>query len=214
MSNPVVEYTAIMCNILHMSNGDQEVDALPAVLAANFKALRKRRSLTFDDIAAKSGVSKSMLVQIEKGANPSIGTLWKIANAFGCTVSRLIDPPAPVEFQKIKLAEATNLWTDEDASEARLLFGLEGNDLVEFWQWRLAPGAEHTSAAHPTGAKEIVSVLTGSLDIHVAGMRHKLRANETARFEADAEHVYANTSQRPVTFSMVVVEPKTGGDQK
>ncbi len=193
-----------------MSINAQEPDALPAVLAQNFRELRKRRGLTFDDIASASGVSKSMLVQIEKGANPSIGTLCKVANAFGCTVSRLIDPPAPVEFQKTKVSEAPDLWTEDDDGEARLLFGLEGNDLVEFWRWRIEPGAEHASSAHISGAQEIILVTSGCLNITVAGVTHQLRTNESARFAADADHVYANMMKRAAEFVLVVVEPKSG----
>ena len=52
-------------------------------IAANVKAIREKKKLTLDSAAQATGVSRSMLAQIEKGdVNPTISVLWKIANGF------------------------------------------------------------------------------------------------------------------------------------
>lgn len=49
-------------------------------IAARLKEIRTHRSLTLDDTANITGVSKPMLGQIERGQSiPTITTLWKIA---------------------------------------------------------------------------------------------------------------------------------------
>ena len=54
---------------------------LQKMIGANVKAARERRKLTLDAAALLTGVSRSMLAQIEKGdVNPTISVLWKIAN--------------------------------------------------------------------------------------------------------------------------------------
>ena len=41
----------------------------------------KENKLSMDELSRLSGVSKSMLAQIERGdGNPTISTLWKISN--------------------------------------------------------------------------------------------------------------------------------------
>ncbi len=51
------------------------------IIAQNVKKLRKKRKLTLDAASEITGVSRSMLAQIEKGdVNPTISVLWKIAN--------------------------------------------------------------------------------------------------------------------------------------
>ena len=53
------------------------------IIALNAKALREQRRLTLDAAAEATGVSRSMLAQIEKGdVNPTISVLWKIANGY------------------------------------------------------------------------------------------------------------------------------------
>ena len=49
------------------------------VVARNVKSIREHKKLTLDAAAAATGVSRSMLAQIEKGeVNPTISVLWKI----------------------------------------------------------------------------------------------------------------------------------------
>lgn len=66
-----------------MSNMDRitPLENIGHIVAENLKRLREERKLSLDAVAKCSGVSKSMLGQIERGVtNPTISTLWKIAN--------------------------------------------------------------------------------------------------------------------------------------
>ncbi|MBO6205278.1 MAG: helix-turn-helix transcriptional regulator, partial [Selenomonas sp.] len=66
-----------------------------AIIANNIKRLREEQNLSFGQLADRSGVSKVMLSQIEKGeGNPTINTIWKVANGLGVDYSQLIAPPA------------------------------------------------------------------------------------------------------------------------
>ena len=51
-------------------------------IGKNLKRIRKLRGLTIDALATSSGVSKSMISEIERGIrNPSITIIWSLANA-------------------------------------------------------------------------------------------------------------------------------------
>ena len=57
------------------------LNTMNQVVAYNIKALREKNKLSIDELSKLSGVSKSMLAQIERGdGNPTISTLWKISN--------------------------------------------------------------------------------------------------------------------------------------
>ena len=63
-----------------------------AVVAENVKAIRTKKRLTLDAAAALTGVSRSMLAQIEKGeVNPTISVLWKIANGYKVSFTSLVE---------------------------------------------------------------------------------------------------------------------------
>src|SRR5262249_51899158 len=69
---------------------DQEL--ITQAIASNVRAQRAHRGLTLDALAARSGVSRGMLVQVEQGrTNPSVSTLTRIASALGVTVARLVE---------------------------------------------------------------------------------------------------------------------------
>ena len=57
------------------------MDPVNFAVAQNIKRLREKQKLSMDELSRLSGVSKSMLAQIERGdGNPTLSSLWKIAN--------------------------------------------------------------------------------------------------------------------------------------
>ena len=55
------------------------MDSMNMIVAKNIRRLREEKKLSMDELVRLSGVSKSMLAQIERGdGNPTISTLWKI----------------------------------------------------------------------------------------------------------------------------------------
>lgn len=61
-------------------------------VANNAKQIRKQKKLTLDAAAEATGVSRSMLAQIEKGeVNPTISVLWKIANGYKVSFTSLLE---------------------------------------------------------------------------------------------------------------------------
>ena len=64
------------------------------VIGANLKRLRTERNLSLGQLAELSDVSKVMLSQIEKGeTNPTINTIWKIANGLKIPYTTLLEQP-------------------------------------------------------------------------------------------------------------------------
>ena len=62
-----------------------------STVAANAREIREHKGLTLDRAAALTGVSRSMLAQIEKGeVNPTISVLWKMANGYKVSFTSLV----------------------------------------------------------------------------------------------------------------------------
>lgn len=193
---------------------DQGVEVTAAVARA-VRGLRQSRGWSLDELSGRSGVSKGMVVQIEGGrTNPSIGTLCRLADAFGVTVARLVEP-GPVRRVRVGAAsEAPLLWQGGYGGFARLLAGLNEPDFVELWEWRLEPQDRHDSPDHAPGTREVLHVLAGSLTVTVAGTDHAVRAGETIDFPADSAHGYRNDGSEPVRLLMVVVMPPGDFDRR
>ena len=65
--------------------------ATPKVIGSNVRKKRHERHWSLDELADASGVSKATLSQIESGrVNPTVATLWKIAQSLETELSLLI----------------------------------------------------------------------------------------------------------------------------
>ena len=70
-----------------------DADALAQRIGARVKQERAALGWSLDRLAAQSGVSRRMLVNVEQGAtNPSIATLLRLSDALGIGLPELVDP--------------------------------------------------------------------------------------------------------------------------
>ncbi|GAB2496534.1 helix-turn-helix domain-containing protein [Streptosporangium sandarakinum] len=188
-------------------------ETITGAIANNVRAQRAHRHMTLDELAARSGVSRGMLVQVEQGrTNPSINTLTRIADALGVTVARMVEVADTPVVRVVAPADVVTFPHGEESS-ARLLVGSDAPAILELWDWRLAPGEHHDGDAHPPGTREMLSVLEGELSLSVHGRSHLVPTDGAVLFSADRPHRYANLGDTPLRFVMVVTEPRGTPDQ-
>ena len=179
-----------------------------ASLAQTVRATRERRRWTLATLAARSGLSKGMLLQIEGArTNPSIATLIRIANAFGVALWQLFT--APEDAMKIARAdESLTLWRSKKGGAATLLVGSESPQPVELWEWRLAPGDVYTADAHLDTTVEIIEVRQGTLTLVVGKRRATIGAGGSVVARMNQPHQYINEGQSWLKLTMLVVDPR------
>ncbi|GAA2849732.1 XRE family transcriptional regulator [Streptosporangium fragile] len=188
-------------------------ETITAAIANNVRAQRAHRQLTLDELAARSGVSRGMLVQVEQGrTNPSISTLTRIADALGVTVARIVEVSDTPVVRVVHSADVVT-FPHGASSTARLLVGTDAPAILELWDWRLAPGDHRDSDAHPPGTREMLTVLEGRLTLSVYGGSHTMETGDAVVFSADRPHRYANDGDVPLRFMMVVTEPRETPDR-
>ncbi|ADG89469.1 transcriptional regulator [Thermobispora bispora] len=182
-------------------------ETINAAIAANVRSLRGQRGMTLDELAARSKVSRGMLIQIEQGrTNPSINTLNRIAEALGVSIGRLVEVADVPVVRIVQPSEAVT-FQHGASSSARLLIGSDAPAILELWDWRLGPGEHYDGDAHPPGTREMLTVLEGELTLTVYGQSHTIGEGAAVVFSADRPHRYANHGEGPVRFVMVVTEP-------
>lgn len=185
-----------------------DADEVAAAIARNTRGLRAGRGWTLDQLAARSGVSKGMLIQIEQArTNPSIATLCRIADGFGVTLAQLVELDDGGMVRVIDPSEVVRLWSGEEGSTGDLLVGTDRSEHVELWRWRLAPGDHHDSEGHVEGTRELLAVLAGTLTLEVGDEVHQVGQGGAVLFEANHAHRYVNAHKRPLDLVLVVVQP-------
>ncbi|MFE1319229.1 XRE family transcriptional regulator [Kitasatospora phosalacinea] len=188
-----------------------DADLVTQALARNLKRLRLDRGHTLDALAARSGVSRGMVVQIEQArTNPSIGTVVRLADALGVSIARLLDYDAASEVKVVPAEDAVRLWNGPAGGSGTLLGGTEAPGPLELWAWHLHPGEGHASDPHPPGSVEIARVDEGVLTLVLDGREHRVPAGSTASYGAGAAHGYRNDGDVPCRVTMVVSVPPPG----
>lgn len=179
---------------------------IAAQIAARVRTARTQRRWTLDELAARSGVSRRLIVQIEQAeANPSLATLLKLAAALGVTLTELLDdPPQDRPVAVVPQDEAMTLWSTPAGSAARLLVS---HGPLELWTWTLQPGDRRTSQPHRPGALELVTVHSGTLRLEIGDHHVDIPAADSAWLQATHPHAYANHVATAASFTLVVLEP-------
>ncbi|WP_256701772.1 helix-turn-helix domain-containing protein [Aeromonas sp. RU39B] len=184
-----------------------DVDTISQALAGKIKNYRKISKLSLDELSRRAGISKGMLVEIEKGsANPSIGILCKLSAALGLSVADLVNVSSEPAVHLIDAPEIPTLWHGPLGGTARLLAGTTGPDMIELWQWEMAPGERFDSDGHTTGTVELFHVEQGILTIGIDGEQWQVKAGQSLVARTDVPHHYANSAETPLRFTMTVAE--------
>lgn len=172
-------------------NDTNDMDQMKA-LGQNVRDLREGLGLSLGQLAEKCGVSKVILSKIEKGdANPTIGTLWKIARGFGIPYTRLLAPEK--KSTDVLHKSAVHVDTSEDGTYKSYIYYRTGPKCPFDWiTVDLAPSAVRNSEGHTRGAMEYIYVLSGSLELHYGDEIVTLIKDDSFCMDASLPHSYIN----------------------
>lgn len=176
--------------------------------AENIKNARLRRKLTLDAASKLSGVSRSMLAQIEKGeVNPTISTIWKIANGYRVSFTSLVESHKQ-EPLLLRAEDTQPLATDEGRYLNFPAFPFRDHRLFETYRIQIKPGGRLLAQPHMAGCEEYLTVFTGQLAVRAGQTVFQLAEGDSLRFAADVEHEYKNTGNTVVQLHMLIYYEK------
>ncbi|MEO0390281.1 MAG: XRE family transcriptional regulator [Pseudomonadota bacterium] len=165
-----------------------DTDAILTLLPTRLKQARRAQGLSLDAVAKLSGVSRSMVSQIERGeSSPTIATLWNLTRALQVDFAGLLDEDAGPRIALLKAAEVPTIARGSGC-KVRILSPPEEAGAHEVYELRFDAGGSLDSQPHRRGAREHLTVITGTLQITSAGDTVTAQAGDTARYAADVPH--------------------------
>lgn len=180
------------------------LENINVIIGNNLNTYRKSKGYSLDKVAEMTGVSKGMLGQIERGeTNPSISTLWKIANGLHISSTSLLEAK-PAELVIIKKSDLAPITEHKDKYIVYAPFPFDSKKKFEVLVVDLQDGCHHTSEPHDKNVEEYIYVSKGHFKLTVNETTYELHEGDSIRFVADKGHEYRNDSGEICTLHTVI----------
>jgi transcriptional regulator with XRE-family HTH domain len=168
---------------------------------------RLERNLTLDELAARAGVSRSMISAVESGGKaPTIVVLHRIASGLGIGMTRLMGESAPARIIVRRRAEQPVVTDPSGWERLNLAPAIPGLDF-EFMRTTIPAGVDAgLFPPHAPGSREHIAVESGVLTLVIDGERHELAAGDSISYAADCQHQFINAHDTPCVYYLALVE--------
>jgi len=176
------------------------------MIAAAIQRERAKAGLSLSALAARAGIAKSTLSQLEAGkGNPSIETLWALASALDVPFSFLFETPAPT-VTLIRSDEGPVLSSDHAEVLATLLSASSPAMRRDIYRMQIEPGAARHSPGHPVGSVEHAVVCAGRARVGPKGQEAEIGPGDYFAYNAESDHSYE--ALEPGTIVLLVMESR------
>jgi XRE family transcriptional regulator, regulator of sulfur utilization len=187
-------------------SSDRNAAIVAKRVGALLRQIRKERGLSLEALAAEIDVSKLTLGQIERGeGNPTLSVIWKIASGLNIPLSTLLREEDHVRLSKA--GQGMSLMNDDQTFRVEPVFHTgqgSQSQALEVYRAYVRPGAVYQSEAHQAGVVEMVTVMSGSIEIHVGEHIYRLERYDAIQFNADRPHAYGNRSTEEAVLHTVI----------
>ena len=174
-----------------------EGEAADLRLGRRIRALRQQQGLSLAELATAAGISIGALSQIERGMSSlKVKTLWPLAGALSIEPHALLDEDAPPARNPhvVRMGErrALPVWSEGIGKD---LLSPSGAGLTGL-RVRVEPGGG-TAAPYVHTGQEFGLVLSGQVEIEIAGVTSLLEAGDSFAFESTLPHAFRNPGRDP-----------------
>lgn len=166
---------------------------------------RKDKNMSIKELADSSGVTSSLLSQIEKGtANPSINSLRSISSALDIPLFNFFMTSIDAEELVVRADKRKKVaFSDSDKFTYELL-SPDLSGAIEFALMKLAPDSQSSEDSMSHKGEEAALVLEGKVEVHLDGKIIVLNEGDSIRILPYAKHKWKNPYSQTarVVFSL------------
>lgn len=156
-------------------------------IATALRDARRAQGLSLDAVARLSGVSRSMVSQIERGeSSPTVALLWNLTQALQVDFAGLLEGRSTPGIAVTRAENAPVI--DRAGVRIRILSAPESVGRHEVYDLTFMQGASLLSDPHGPGCREHLTVIEGRLCVRSGAAEDVLAPGDTARYPADRPH--------------------------
>ncbi|MBS5787877.1 MAG: helix-turn-helix transcriptional regulator [Clostridioides difficile] len=181
------------------------MEDLNLVIGENLNRIRNNKKLSLEEVSNFTGVSKSMLGQIENGkTNPTVSTLWKISTGLKVPFSSFIEKQF-CDYEFVDVKKISHISENNDKMRIYPVFPFDSKKNFEILVIDLDKNCKHISPKHDDGVEEYIMVTDGKLKITLYDKEVILEKGCCIRYTANVEHTYENFGDGQCTFHNIIV---------
>jgi len=177
----------------------------PADIGNNVRQRRRHLGLTLEQLADASGVSPTMLSEIERSLkNPTVRLAYQVARALDCTLTDLLDEGRAPPPRILRATARRSLVDPETGIERHALSPEMLGRGLELVTYQLPAGqTAGQMAANRPGIVEHVTVTAGTLTLLLGDEPHILARGDGVTYEPQTTIEYRNDGDLTCEFVLL-----------
>ena len=176
-----------------------------ASLGGRIRTERGRRRLSLQDLEARTGVSRSMLSEVERGGKvPTVLVLDRIATGLDTSIARLLGEERAARVVVLRRGEQA-VTHDPAGWERRILSPVLPGVEFELMRTSIPAGVDAGEfAPHAPGSREYLAMERGTLQLTIDGVEYRLRAGDSIYYAGDCRHGFANPGRVTCSYYLAM----------
>jgi transcriptional regulator with XRE-family HTH domain len=173
-------------------------------IGARLRARRLRLGLSLRELAARVGVSASMLSQLENGrSRASVSTLYSLVTELGISLDALFSlephPRHSVRLERTVLRPGDRARIELESGVVWEQLATVDRDVLRLMEVTYPPGARSSSSRRHSrhAGTDCGYLLAGRLTLRLGSETHALEAGDVTLFDATEPHLLENTGSEP-----------------
>ena len=174
-------------------------------LGQRLRGERRRRDFTLEKLSAASGVSRSMLSEVERGSRvPTVLVLDRIATGLGTSIARLLRDELPARTVILRHHQQ-DVAREAAGWERRVLSPVLPGVEFEFMRTTIGPGVDAgVFQPHSPGSREYLAVEAGVLSLALDDEVVRLSPGDSIFYAGDCHHGFSNPSTEPCVYYLAM----------
>ncbi|UFJ41911.1 XRE family transcriptional regulator [Brevibacillus humidisoli] len=177
-------------------------------IGQKIRTIRKEKGYTLEILAVKTGLSKGLLSQVERGiSQPSLDSLWKITRALEASLVHFFEDVDQKHVHLIRRKDRRQLLFPHSSGMYSLL-ATGGKAKLGMMQVRLMPGEQTRDQFVQAEGEECLFVMKGKISVYVGDDVFQLEPEDSLYFDSSQPHVVANEGEEEAVILWALTPPQ------
>lgn len=177
-------------------------------IGKKIQGFRSARNLSVRELSSMSGITASMLSQIERDlVNPSINTLKSISKALEVPIFFFFKDDTDTKDLIVRKDKRKTIGFPDQKEVTYDLLTPDVNGSIEFCMMYIPYNSDSVEVAQSHNGEEVAYVMEGIVDIVMDRSRYTLVEGDSIRIPALSEHKWENHNQEMVKVIFAITPP-------